>query len=75
MKFVIVYDSVSKTRVTEKVAVMIQDGLKEKGIEAEALQVSHAGGIKIEGLSYRRFPHHGLETHQGDPEVPGRAQG
>jgi flavodoxin len=48
MKFVIVYDSVSKTRVTEKVAVMIQDGLKEKGIEAEALQVSHAGGIKIE---------------------------
>jgi flavodoxin len=48
MKFVIVYDSVSKTRVTEKVAVMIQDALKEKGIEAEALQVNHAGGIKIE---------------------------
>ena len=48
MKFVIVYDSVSKTRMTEKVAVIIQDGLKEKGIEAEALQVSHAGGIKIE---------------------------
>jgi flavodoxin len=48
MKFVIVYDSVSKTRVTEKVAVMIQDALKEKGIEAEALQVNHASGIKIE---------------------------
>jgi flavodoxin len=48
MKFVIVYDSVSKTRVTEKVAVMIQDALKEKGIEAEALQVNHAGAIKIE---------------------------
>ena len=48
MKFVIVYDSVSKTKMTEKVAVIIQDGLKEKGIEAEALHVSHAGGIKIE---------------------------
>jgi flavodoxin len=48
MKFVIVYDSVSKTRMTEKVAVLIQDGLKEKGIEAEALHVNHAGGIKIE---------------------------
>lgn len=48
MKFVIVYDSVSKTRVTEKVAVMIQDALKEQGIEAEALQVNHAAGVKIE---------------------------
>ncbi|MGD0818555.1 MAG: flavodoxin domain-containing protein [Methanomassiliicoccales archaeon] len=48
MKFVIVYDSVSKTRMTEKVAVIIQDGLKEKGIEAEALHVNHADGIKIE---------------------------
>ena len=48
MKVVIVYDSVSKTRMTEKVAVMIQDGLKEKGIEAEALHVSHAGGVNIE---------------------------
>ncbi len=48
MKFVIVYDSVSKTRVTEKVAVMIQDALKEKGIEAEALQVNHASGVRIE---------------------------
>jgi flavodoxin len=48
MKFLIIYDSVSKTRMTEKVAVIIQDGLKEKGIEAEALHVSHAGGIKIE---------------------------
>ena len=48
MKFVIVYDSVSKTRMTEKVAVLIQDGLKEKGIEAEALQVSHAAGVKME---------------------------
>ena len=34
MKVVIVYDSVSKTRMTEKVAVLIQDGLKEKGVEA-----------------------------------------
>jgi flavodoxin len=48
MKVVIVYDSVSKTRMTEKVAVLIQDGLKEKGIEAEALHVNHAGGVKIE---------------------------
>jgi flavodoxin len=48
MKVVIVYDSVSKTRMTEKVAVLIQDGLKEKGVEAEALHVSHAGGVKIE---------------------------
>jgi len=48
MRFVIVYDSVSKVRMTEKVAVLIQDGLKEKGIEAEALQVSHSAGIKIE---------------------------
>jgi flavodoxin len=48
MKVVIVYDSVSKTRMTEKVAVLIQDGLKEKGIEAEALHVGHEGGIKIE---------------------------
>jgi flavodoxin len=48
MKFVIVYDSVSKTRVTEKVAVMIQDALKEKGIDAEALQVNHASGVRIE---------------------------
>ena len=50
MKFVIVYDSISKARMTEKVAVMIQDGLKEKGIEAEALQVSHSAGIKIEDI-------------------------
>jgi flavorubredoxin len=48
MKFVIVYDSVSRTKMTEKVAVSIQDGLKEKGIEAEALQVGHAGNIKME---------------------------
>jgi len=48
MKFVIVYDSVSKVRMTEKVAVLIQDGLKEKGIEAEALQVSHSAGVKME---------------------------
>ncbi len=48
MKVVIVYDSISKTRMTEKVAVLIQDGLKEKGIEAEALQVNHAGEVKIE---------------------------
>ena len=48
MKIVIVYDSISKTRMTEKVAVLIQDGLKEKGIEAEALHVNHAGGVKIE---------------------------
>jgi flavodoxin len=48
LKVVIVYDSVSKTRMTEKVAVLIQDGLKEKGVEAEALHVGHAGGIKIE---------------------------
>ncbi len=48
MKVVIVYDSVSKTRMTEKVAVLIQDGLKERGIEAEALQVNHAGEVKIE---------------------------
>ena len=49
MKVVIVYDSVSKTRMTEKVAVMIQDGLKEKGIDAEALHVNHAGGVAIDG--------------------------
>ncbi|HEY3421491.1 MAG TPA: flavodoxin family protein [Methanomassiliicoccales archaeon] len=48
MKVVIVYDSVSKARMTEKVAVLIQDGLKEKGVEAEALHVGHAGGVKIE---------------------------
>ena len=48
MKFVIIYDSVSKVRMTEKVAVLIQDGLKEKGITAEALHVSHSSGIKIE---------------------------
>ncbi len=48
MKVVIVYDSVSKTRMTEKVAVIIQDSLKEKGIEAEALHVGHAGGVRIE---------------------------
>jgi flavodoxin len=48
LKVVIVYDSVSKTRMTEKVAVLIQDGLKDKGIEAEALHVNHAGGVKIE---------------------------
>jgi flavodoxin len=48
VKVVIVYDSVSKARMTEKVAVLIQDGLKEKGVEAEALQVGHAGGVKIE---------------------------
>jgi flavodoxin len=47
MKFVIVYDSVSKTRMTEKVAMIIKDGLKEKGIEAEALHVSQAGSVKI----------------------------
>ena len=47
MKFVIVYDSISRTKQTEKVAVLIQDGLKEKGVEAEALQVNHAGGINI----------------------------
>ena len=48
MKFVIIYDSVSKARVTEKVAVLIQDGLKEKGMEAEALHVIHSASIKIE---------------------------
>jgi len=48
MKFVIVYDSVSKARMTEKVAVLIQDGLREKSFEAEALHVSQATGIKIE---------------------------
>jgi flavodoxin len=48
MKVVIVYDSISKARMTEKVAVLIQDGLKEKGVEAEALHVSHASGVKIE---------------------------
>ena len=48
LKFVIVYDSVSKARMTEKVAVLIQDGLREKGSEAEAVHVGHAAGIKIE---------------------------
>ena len=48
MKFVIVYDSVSKARMTEKVAVLIQDGLKEKGFEAEAVHVGNAAGIKVE---------------------------
>jgi flavodoxin len=48
MKVIVVYDSVSKTRMTEKVAVIIQDGLKEKGIDAEALHVNQAGGVDID---------------------------
>jgi flavodoxin len=48
MKFVIVYDSVSKTRMTEKVAGIVREGLKEKGIEAEMFHVKDVGMVKIE---------------------------
>jgi flavodoxin len=47
-KAVIIYDSVSKTKMTEKVANIVRDGLKEKGIEADAFLVTNAGSVKVE---------------------------
>ncbi|MFA5311763.1 MAG: flavodoxin domain-containing protein [Methanomassiliicoccales archaeon] len=48
MKVLIVYDSVSKEKMTEKVAGLVRDGLKEGGVEVDSFFVKDAGSVKVE---------------------------